>query len=189
MAMDVIIRHKPSIEHIIVGRSFFTPQGSQSIYGGAEVWQGYYQSARPTRGRMMINIDLSATAFYDSGPLVNMVVRLLGLRSPDDLRRGLNDRERQRVEKSIKNLRVRDNHREGNRRKFKIERLTPTPVSHTMFDRGDGTTMDVKTYIERTYNRRLLFPNLPCVVVRKTVYLPMEILDVIPVNYIINLSI
>src|SRR4051794_29295473 len=38
-------------------------------------------------GKMMINIDLSATAFYESGPLINIVVKLLGKRGPDDLRR------------------------------------------------------------------------------------------------------
>jgi eukaryotic translation initiation factor 2C len=31
-----------------------------------------YQSARLTRDKMMINIDLSATAFYKGGPLVQI---------------------------------------------------------------------------------------------------------------------
>ncbi|RGB39452.1 hypothetical protein C1646_811954 [Rhizophagus diaphanus] len=56
--------------------------------GGAEVWQRYYQSARLTRGKMMINLDLSATAFYEGGSLVQ-----IDLRSPDDLRRGLSERK------------------------------------------------------------------------------------------------
>lgn len=185
MAMDVIIRHKPSSNHITVGRSFYTPQGNRPIYGGAEVWQGYYQSARPTRGQMLINVDLSATAFYEGGPLTNMVVKLLDRRTPNDLHRGMSDRDRQRVERSIKNLRIRDNHRAGNRRKFKIERLTPTPASRTMFDLGDGGQTDVATYFQRQYNRRLLFPDLPCIIVRRNVFLPIEVCDVIPVNYII----
>src|SRR5687767_3629167 len=135
MAMDVIIRHRPSTVHTTVGRSFYTPQGAQLLYGGAEVWQGYYQSARPTRGRMLINIDLSATAFYEPGPLVQIVAKMLGRRSPDDLQRGITDRERQRLERTIKGLKIKDTHRSGNRRKFKIEKLTPTPASQTMFDR------------------------------------------------------
>ncbi|CAB4428006.1 unnamed protein product [Rhizophagus irregularis] len=36
---------------------------------------------------MMINLDLSATAFYEGGSLVQ-----IDLRSPDDLRRGLSGR-------------------------------------------------------------------------------------------------
>ena len=50
MALDVLIRHLPSMQHITVGRSFFTKSGSQLLSGGAEVWQGYYQSARPAQG-------------------------------------------------------------------------------------------------------------------------------------------
>jgi hypothetical protein len=189
MAMDVIIRHRPSTVHTTVGRSFYTPQAAQPLHGGVEAWQGYYQSARPTKGKMMINIDLSATAFYEGGPLVQMVAKILGRRSPDDLHRGLGDRDRQKVERSIKGLKIRDNHRTGNKRKFKVEKLTPTPASTTMFDRGDGSNVDVKTYFQNTYNKRLLFPFLPCVIVRRNVYLPMEVCEVIPVNYIIHLTI
>src|SRR3954453_3426236 len=129
MALDVLIRHRPSTVHTTVGRSFYTPQGAQSLFGGVEVWQGYYQSARPTKGRMMINIDLSATAFFEAGPLVQMVTKILGKRTPDDLRRGLLERDRQKVERTIKGLKIKDNHREGSRRKFKITKLTPTPAS------------------------------------------------------------
>ena len=34
---------------------------------------------------MVINVDLSATAFYEKGPLLQMVAKLLGRRTPDDL--------------------------------------------------------------------------------------------------------
>jgi hypothetical protein len=33
-----------------VGRSFFTPADKRPLPNGAEVWQGFYQSARPTVG-------------------------------------------------------------------------------------------------------------------------------------------
>ncbi|RIA87406.1 Piwi domain-containing protein [Glomus cerebriforme] len=179
MALDILIHHEPSILYTTVRKSFFTPQGARPLSGGTEVWQGYYQSARPTKGRMMINIDLSATAFYEAGPLVQMVTKILGRRSPDDLRRGFSDRDRQKVEKSIKGLRIRDNHLPGRKRKFKIERLTPTPASNTQFDRGDGSNIDVATYFYQQHNRRLNHAYLPCVIVRKNVYLPMEVCDVI----------
>jgi hypothetical protein len=184
MALDVLIRHRPSTIHTTVGRSFFTSQGARQLNGGAEVWQGYYQSARPTKGRMMINIDLSATAFFEAGPLVQMVTKILNKRTPDDLRRGLLDRDRQKVERTIKGLKIRDNHREGTRRRFKITKLTTTPASHTTFDRGDGSITNVAEYFQTTYNKRLNFPHLPCVVVRRDVYLPMEVCEVIEVNII-----
>ncbi|RIA81109.1 Piwi domain-containing protein [Glomus cerebriforme] len=179
MALDILIHHEPSILYNTVRKSFFTPQGARPFSGGMEVWQGYYQSARPTTGRMMINVDLSATVFYEAGPLVQMVTKILGRRSPDDLRRGFLDKDRQKVERTIKGLRIRDNHLSGRKRRFKIERLTPTSASNTQFDRGDGSNIDVATYFYQQHNRRLNHAYLPCVVVRKNVYLPMEVCDVI----------
>jgi hypothetical protein len=51
MALDVLIRHQPSMKYVPVGRSFYTQEISQSLSGAVEVWQGYYQSARPTKGK------------------------------------------------------------------------------------------------------------------------------------------
>lgn len=51
MVLDVLIRQGPSLLYPTVGRSFFTQKGSFPLSNGAEVWQGYYQSARPTKGK------------------------------------------------------------------------------------------------------------------------------------------
>ncbi|PKY47317.1 hypothetical protein RhiirA4_462461 [Rhizophagus irregularis] len=71
MALDVT-----SQVHASLGRSFCTSQG-----------------ALPNTG------DLSATAFYEGGSLVQ-----IDLRSPDDLRRGLSGRNHHAVERTIRNL-------------------------------------------------------------------------------------
>ena len=59
MALDVLIRHEPSIKYTATvgrfGRSFYVSDGShgtERLKGGLEAWQGYYQSARPTPGRI-----------------------------------------------------------------------------------------------------------------------------------------
>ncbi|RIA98350.1 Piwi domain-containing protein [Glomus cerebriforme] len=180
MALDVLIHHEPSMKFVTVGRSFFTPQDSQVLSGGAEVWQGYYQSARPTQRKMMINVDLSATTFYERGPLLQMITKLLGRRTPDDLRRGVTSKDYQKVERSIKNLKVRVTHRGEviNKKSFKISKLTPASADSTKFEIG-GNTMSVSEYFQKTYNRRLGYSFLPCVVVKKNVFLPIEICDVI----------
>lgn len=51
MVLDVLIRHLPSMMYSTVGRSFFTPADKRALPNGAEVWQGFYQSARPTVGK------------------------------------------------------------------------------------------------------------------------------------------
>ncbi|PKY56806.1 Piwi-domain-containing protein [Rhizophagus irregularis] len=179
MAMNIIINHKISTEHPIIRNSFYTSQEAKSLSGGIEAWQGYYQTARPTRGKMMINIDVSTTAFYEGGPLIRMIAKILGLRSLNDLCKELSDKDRQKVEKRIKNLKISDNHSPENKQKFKIRKLTQTSASHTMVD-VDSSMTDVKTFFQNKYNKHLLYPFLPCVVVRKNEYLPIEVCDVIP---------
>ncbi|RGB39104.1 Piwi domain-containing protein [Rhizophagus diaphanus] len=179
-AMNTIISHEISAKHPTLRNSFYTLHGATSLHEGIEAWRGYHQSAHPTRGKMMINIDLCATAFYEGGPLIQMVVKILGLRSPNDLRRGLSDIERRKVEKRIKNLRISDNHRPENKQKFMIEKLTQNSAFDIMFDVDNGNKIDVKTYFQNIHNIRLLYPFLPCVVVRKNNYLPIEVCDVIP---------
>jgi hypothetical protein len=135
---------------------------------------------------MFINVDLSATTFYEKGPLLQMVTKLLGRRTPDDLRRGATDKDYKKVERSIKGLKIRVTHRGEvvSKKTFKISKLTPSSANDTRFE-VDGTAMSVSEYFQKTYNRRLNYPFLPCVVVKKNVYLPIEICDVVEVKEII----
>src|ERR1051325_2044030 len=110
MALDVLIRHEPTMKYSVIGRSFYANDVAQPLYGGVEVWQGYYQSIRPAPGKMMINIDLSSHSFYQSGGLVQMVVKVLGKHSVDDLRR-ITDRDRAKLDKALKGLKIYVAHR------------------------------------------------------------------------------
>ncbi|KAF9945058.1 eukaryotic translation initiation factor 2C, 2 [Modicella reniformis] len=183
MALDVLIRHQPSMLYATVGRSFFTPEGKSPLSGPLDVWRGFYQSARPTAGKMMINLDISATAFYQSGPLLNIIVKIMNLRGLDDLRRPQTNW--QKVEKSIKGLRVTVNHRERSKRPFKIFGLTVKSAKDHKFslESKDGKAAaqqtSVEAYFKSTYNIKLQFPTLPCVQVGKTACVPLELCSVI----------
>ncbi|CAG8471105.1 2334_t:CDS:2 [Funneliformis caledonium] len=179
MALNVLIRQKPSLTCKAVGRSLYTNQISQACFGGLEVWQGFRQSVKPTPGRMMINVDVSATAFYESCNLVHMVVKILELRNIDDLRRGIMDRDRLKLERVLKNLKIRITYREDySERSFKIIKLTNTPMSNITFD-FDSVRTDIATYFQNTYNISLQYSFLPCVIIRKDVNLPLEICKVV----------
>ncbi|KAI1316177.1 eukaryotic translation initiation factor 2C, 2 [Mortierella claussenii] len=178
MALDVLIRHQPAMLYSNVGRSFFTPDGARSLYGGIEVWNGFYQSVRPTIGKMMINLDVAATTYFQSGPLLELAVKILDQRNVDDFRRGFTDRDRIKLEKAIRGLLIKVTHRSEVKRRFKISKLTVTPASQTMFMK-DETKTDVATYFYEVYGRRLTYPFMPCVVTGRDVYLPMEICFVI----------
>jgi len=58
-ALDVVMRHLPSMTYTAVGRSFFSsPDGYYYPIGaGREVWFGFHQSVRPSQWKMMLNID------------------------------------------------------------------------------------------------------------------------------------
>lgn len=59
LALDVVMRHLPSMIYTPVGRSFFSsPEGYyHPLGGGREVWFGFHQSVRPSQWKMMLNID------------------------------------------------------------------------------------------------------------------------------------
>ncbi|KAF9117650.1 eukaryotic translation initiation factor 2C, 3, partial [Mortierella sp. 14UC] len=128
--------------------------------------------------RMLINLDVAATAYYQSGSLLELAVKILDRRSIDDLRRGFSDRDRTKLEKSLRGLLIRVTHRSEVKRKFKIVKLTPTPASSTQFMK-DNTKTDVATYFFQTYGKRLQYPFMPCVVTGRDIFLPMEICSVI----------
>ncbi|KAF9981230.1 hypothetical protein BGZ65_004181 [Modicella reniformis] len=180
MSLDVLIRHKPATLYETVGRSFYTPNGSKLLSGGLEIWNGFYQAARPTVSGMMVNLDVTATAFWQSGSLLALAVKIMNLRNVDDFRKGLQDRDRSRLDKALRGLQVRVIHRGEAKAKYKIEKLTPVSASQAMFAQEDGTEIDVGTYFFRKYGRRLTHPFMPCVSTRRgRVLLPMEVCELV----------
>ena len=69
-ALDILLRYHQSSIYTNIGKCFYTSEESTSISNGAQLWKGFYQSIHPTSGRMMINLDVSATAFYESGKII-----------------------------------------------------------------------------------------------------------------------
>lgn len=134
----------------------------------------------------MINIDLCATAFYESGPLINVVVKMLGRRHPDELRRGINERERSKLERELKNLKICVTHRgeKNAKRRYRISKITPQEAQRTKFDDADGHKIDVASYFQKNY-KRLTYPHLPCIVVKTDNFLPLEVCEVIEVSKLI----
>ncbi|KAJ7659732.1 ribonuclease H-like domain-containing protein [Mycena polygramma] len=85
------------------GRAYFSPLGRKILPGtGVELWRGFFQSVRPTIGRMIVTIDTSMAAVYQGGPLIDIAMDVLNVKSTRDLI--LND-SNQRI-----NLRKLQNH-------------------------------------------------------------------------------
>ncbi|KAI8923006.1 Piwi domain-containing protein [Entophlyctis helioformis] len=182
--LDVLLRARPSLLFTTVGRCFYTPDAAAIIANGAQLWQGFHQSLRPARGQMLINLDVSATAFYQPGPLVEMIAKLLGRNNAAELRSPLLDKDRIKLERTLKNIKILVTHRGHLRRKYRIQRLTQTPANRTLFPLNDsGIEESVANYFLQKYGRQLYFAHLPCIVVgdpARPVYLPLEVCEVVP---------
>ncbi|KAF7632951.1 hypothetical protein Mgra_00007654 [Meloidogyne graminicola] len=197
-AMDVILRHLPSMTYTPVGRSFFSAPplniGAQhsvdergGLGGGREVWFGFHQSVRPSQWKMMLNIDVSATAFYRNMPVINFMADVLELPIQAlNERKNLSDPQRIRFTKEIRGLKIEINHCGQMRRKYRVCNVTRKPAQTQTFPLllEDGTSIDctVLKYFNEKYNLPLKYPHLPCLQVgqeAKHTYLPLEVCEIV----------
>ncbi|UMM44172.1 hypothetical protein L5515_019381 [Caenorhabditis briggsae] len=218
-AMDVILRHLPSLKYTPVGRSFFSPpvisasgvpgtapppqaapsisSGSHSagqyhaeskLGGGREVWFGFHQSVRPSQWKMMLNIDVSATAFYRSMPVIEFIAEVLEL--PVQAlaeRRALSDAQRVKFTKEIRGLKIEITHCGQMRRKYRVCNVTRRPAQTQTFplqlETGQTIECTVAKYFYDKYRLQLKYPHLPCLQVgqeQKHTYLPPEVCNIVP---------
>ncbi|KAK4486083.1 hypothetical protein RD792_008751 [Penstemon davidsonii] len=175
--LDVVLRDKPSNDYVVVGRSFFSPLlGDKGELGdGLEYWKGFYQSLRPTQMGLSLNIDTSATAFFESISVSDYVAKLLN----KDLTRPLSDQDRIKVKRSLRGVRVGVGH-QGTIRSYKISGFSTEPTEQLMFSVHESEArISVAQYFLQKYSIRLMYPWLPAVQAgsdTKPIYLPMEML-------------
>ncbi|VDN60348.1 unnamed protein product [Dracunculus medinensis] len=200
-AIDVILRHLPSMRYTPVGRSFFSPplagvaqtqhlqyHSESKLGGGREVWFGFHQSVRPSQWKMMLNIDVSATAFYRSMPVIDFMAEVLELplNQLQD-RRSLSDAQRVKFTKEIRGLKIEITHCGQMRRKYRVCNVTRRPAQTQTFplqlESGQNIECTVVKYFYDKYQIQLKYPHLPCLQVgqeQKHTYLPLEVCNIVP---------
>ncbi|KAK4775311.1 hypothetical protein SAY86_010246 [Trapa natans] len=185
--LDTVLRHMPSSNYTVVGRSFFHPSlcisddprsGRGDLSDGLEYWRGYYQSLRPTQLGLSLNIDLSARAFFD--PI--LVTEFVQKHFYRDMSRPLSDQDRIKVKKALRGVKVHLVHLQHSR-SYKITGISNRPASQTMFTLDDKkTTISVAQYFHEKYDVIVKHPNLPCLQAgsdSKPIYLPMEFCKIV----------
>ncbi|CAM9566714.1 protein argonaute-2-like isoform X2 [Petromyzon marinus] len=189
LALDVVMRHLPSMRYTPVGRSFFSaPEGYCHPLGfGREVWFGFHQSVRPAMWNMMLNIDVSATAFYKAQPVVEFLCEILGVHSLDDQRKPLTDSQRVAFTKEITGLKVEITHCGQMKRKYRVCSVSRKSASHQTFplqlESGQTVECSVAHYFREKHKLQLRYPHLPCLQVgqkEKHTYLPLEVCNIVP---------
>ncbi|KAL4712739.1 hypothetical protein ACJJTC_008036 [Scirpophaga incertulas] len=189
LALDVVMRHLPSMMYTPVGRSFFSsPEGYyHPLGGGREVWFGFHQSVRPSQWKMMLNIDVSATAFYKAQPVIEFMCEVLDIRDINDQRKPLTDSQRVKFTKEIKGLKIEITHCGTMKRKYRVCNVTRRPAQMQSFplqlDNGQTVECTVAKYFMDKYKMKLRYPHLPCLQVgqeHKHTYLPLEVCNIVP---------
>jgi eukaryotic translation initiation factor 2C len=84
--------------HVPEDAPFFLPPVLQ-------VWLGYQQSLRPSQGGLTLNMDMAATAFLEPRPVIDFLLRAVGLRSPQDFAR-LTPQQHRAASKAITGIKV-----------------------------------------------------------------------------------
>ncbi|RNA31902.1 Argonaute [Brachionus plicatilis] len=187
-ALDVIMRHLPSMRYTPVGRSFFSPPQNDfanPLGGGREVWFGFHQSVRPSQWKMSLNIDVSATAFYKSQPVIEFLCEILDLNLQEH-NKPLNDAQRVKFTKEIKGLKIEITHCGAMRRKYRVCNVTRRPAHTQTFplqlESGQTIECTVAKYFSEKHSIRLQYAHLPCLQVgqeQKHTYLPLEVCNIV----------
>ncbi|XP_020254761.1 protein argonaute MEL1-like isoform X1 [Asparagus officinalis] len=159
--LDIVLRESPSQRYVTVARSFFSKNlgATKDIGGGLECWRGYYQSLRPTQMGLSLNIDTSATYFYQSIPVIAFAKEYLNIR---DTPRTLTEKQRIALTKALRGIRVGVTHRDTSRR-YKINGLSNEPLAQLMFPVDDkGNKKRVVQYFQEKYHCKLGYLTWPC---------------------------
>lgn len=163
-ALNIAVRMVPILADLPFNtRSFFTEAGARNIGGGLVLWRGYFQSVRPTLGRMLINVDITTGLMYKPGDLMSLCLEFLdrppqnyhdlaAARIPPDQRRRLQD--------FIARLRVDIKHSKTMR---SIKKLTSESARNLKFSLRDGTTLTVENYFKKHLNVVLAYPDNICI--------------------------
>lgn len=150
---------EPNLKYPFSVRSFFTPDKKKDIKAGLELWQGYFQSLRPSQNSLYVNIDISTGVMYKPIPLINLCLEFLRKNNPGDLN-NISDRDRVRLQRFLTNVRIET--RYGRRRAYAIKKLSRDSARTLEFSTRDGASMSVETYF-KSLGVHLTYPLLPCV--------------------------
>ncbi|XP_043230773.1 protein argonaute-2-like [Amphibalanus amphitrite] len=181
LALDIVLRHLPSLRFTPVGRSFFPDQGGRTIDigGGCELWIGYFSTIRCGWKQTRINIDVANKAFHKPIHVMDKMYEIIGDRF--DPARGLNPMQFQEVNKQLANLKVEYTRGNQGKRSYRINKMVrDTPRTHK-FDHN-GRQMTVEQFFSKEYGVQLQYPNLPCLWVgskNKKIYIPAEVCTVV----------
>lgn len=80
-SFEIALRHDRMRNYKIHGaggRKFYDPSTAKPIANAAQIWHGFFQSARPTKMGLVINLDVAYSCFLGGGPFLQLAAEILG---------------------------------------------------------------------------------------------------------------
>lgn len=184
-----ILKHGPAMTFTPVGRSFFKKPGMgmvPELGGGKEVWFGFTPTVHLCQWKPMLNLNVTATTFYKTGPLINFIGQVLGNDKDYVNKQGGKALDIWKIKKLngiLRNNKVRVTHLSF-KPKPKVLAVTTSPATKIEFKDEEGRPTTVAAYFKKKYGP-LRYPNLPCIqcgTKEKPKYFPVEVCE-IPENF------
>ncbi|XP_076050317.1 protein argonaute-2-like [Oratosquilla oratoria] len=193
MMLEIMFRHYLGVRYIQIGARCFFPHERDEFGRHADLTMGkqglvgFFSSLRPAAwkdGSVLLNIDVSHTAFYKEQDVLDFVKEILQVRD-EELRHPLQDYHMKRLNKEIKGIKVRVTHT-NIPRKYKVNKVMPFGAARQKFtfedkDTKEVRTLTVKEYFLKTYKKKIEYDQLNllhCGPQDKEIYLPMEYLRI-----------
>ncbi|TBU32359.1 Piwi-domain-containing protein [Dichomitus squalens] len=170
--LQLIVRQAPNMRHGFPAdaRSFYVDSKAKDLRIGLSAWRGFFQSVRPTLGRLIINIDVSHALVYTGGPLVTTMMQYLNLRDSRGLQT-LSPSDFRKLRTFLKGVVV----------SITVSpKMRARPISDLVLAAGqqvfdkDNESWTVQRHFETKYGKQVRYPKYVGVKVGRTAIIPAE---------------
>ncbi|KAF9072959.1 Piwi domain-containing protein [Rhodocollybia butyracea] len=175
--LNIIIRQDSNQKYPHNARAFFSKVGKKELKG-IELWRGFFQSVRPTKDALLVNIDTTMTAVIKEGSLLDVAMDYMGFRNTRELAINEQSHHYHALETFFKKIRV----VLQTTKKTRTIRGLVANAGKFAFSK-DGESMTVEQYLNKTYNIRIAYPNIVGVRLTKRdeenqIVLPLEMCQI-----------
>ncbi|ETW76417.1 hypothetical protein HETIRDRAFT_480543 [Heterobasidion irregulare TC 32-1] len=177
--LQLFLRQAPMMaQSAFNARSVFSSEGKRSIGRGLELWRGFYQSIRPTVGKMVVNIDTTTSAIYSSVLLPEFAMEFLGIRDVRELTRLTPQNPQWKNLKAVlRNVRITTVVPAHSARRSRVIKDLVPHAGEYEFDK-DGVGM-IKDYYRQTHQKTVTQPMLFGVKINSTAVIPAEFCQIV----------
>ncbi|EJD53159.1 Piwi-domain-containing protein [Auricularia subglabra TFB-10046 SS5] len=189
MFVNEMLRTVPiqSDKWINAGRTFLSTERSRQRNlpeSGLVLVSGFFMSVRPCLSGIVVNVDSAVGVMYPPIPLMTVIQSITGLRDMRRLRARdfLGSREAMELFRYLKGIRVVVNVGRCPENGRKITGLARGARDYDFKD-GNNETITIQEHYHRTYNHRLIHPEVFCVQVssskERPIAYPIEICTIV----------